>query len=121
MLDNILNFIGQVSISTKSLAVSTTELSGIAKDSVSNVEQQQKQINLIFIAMNEMTSTVKEVANSATSATSVSLEGKVTVETSRKVVGEGSNTIKSLTKEIEKSSEVISSLEKESINIGGVF
>jgi methyl-accepting chemotaxis protein len=111
----------QVSGSTLQLAAAAEEMSMITHATNDGVKKQQTETEMVATAMNEMTTTVQEVArhateasNSAQSADKEAASGKIVVE--KTVVA-----INSLAAEIETSSDLIQELESNSSNIGTVL
>lgn len=96
------------------MAVSNTK-------SQQGLQNQQAETDMVASAMNQMTTTVQEIARYASesshtieAANAVSDEGYVVVKQSMSVINE-------LATELQKAGEVIATLEKDSQHIGGVL
>ncbi|MDH5359117.1 MAG: methyl-accepting chemotaxis protein [Gammaproteobacteria bacterium] len=103
-LDSSSNFISE-------LSVKTTDAVG----------RQQSESDQVVAAMNQMTSTVMEVARNANSAASSAREADTEASKGQAVVNESIASIESLAHEVELGAQAINELAKESTNIGSVL
>jgi len=113
--------VSKVISSTTSLSGAASELSAITAQSSEGVSRQQMETEQVATAMNEMASTVQEVANhaeqaakAANDANDQSLHGNAVVQDSVIAIG-------TLADEITNASTVIGQLEKDSQDIGSVL
>lgn len=103
------------------LASAAEEMSGVARHSAENIQQQRAETDQVATAMNEMNATVQEVAGSASNASNAARD---TDEQSRKgstVVREASQRITTLAGEIDRSSESVQRVSQDSEAITSVL
>ncbi|WP_455212648.1 methyl-accepting chemotaxis protein [Kaarinaea lacus] len=103
------------------LSQSAENLSRITNDTNIGVQQQQHETDQVATAMNEMSSTVQEVAQNASLAADSAQDANNKSEEGRGVVSNTMQTINNLANEIEEASRVIQNLKQESENIGTVI
>ncbi|MCJ8302326.1 methyl-accepting chemotaxis protein [Shewanella sp.] len=107
-------------LSTVKLASSAEENSVVSTQTQRNVVEQQQQTQLIATAINELTATVREVAQSAAAAEIASREADVAAVKGQSVVGESICMIETLSQEMEQVTESMKLLGRHSDEIGGV-
>ncbi|MDH5518221.1 MAG: methyl-accepting chemotaxis protein [Gammaproteobacteria bacterium] len=107
--------------SSNQLSAASNRVSEITQQTATVIVQQRAETDQIAAAMNQMTATVLEVANNASSAADAaqhaqdeSLEGKQTVENTIE-------SINSLATEVIQANDVIKQLQVDSENIGSVL
>jgi methyl-accepting chemotaxis protein len=103
------------------LSQSAERLTRITNDTNIGVQQQQHETDQVATAMNEMSSTVQEVAQNASLAADSAQDANNKSEEGRGVVSNTMQTINNLANEIEEASRVIQNLKQESENIGTVI
>ncbi|MCG6969626.1 MAG: methyl-accepting chemotaxis protein [Gammaproteobacteria bacterium] len=103
------------------LSQSAENLARITNETNVGVQQQQHETDQVATAMNEMSSTVQEVAQNASLAADSAQEANTKSEQGRGVVSNTMETINGLANEIEEASRVIENLKQESENIGTVI
>jgi methyl-accepting chemotaxis protein len=91
------------------------------RETVSNVNQQRSETEMVATAVNEMSSTTQEVARNAAHAAQVTQEVKDKVTEGREEALATQNIIKQLSEEVQEASEVIKSLVGETNSIGNVL
>ena len=113
--------LGRVQESAQELASEAGNTAATAQQATSGVKRQQTETDLLATAMEEMTATVKEVAenmmqasDSAEETDAVATEGKKSVQTAIESSEE-------LAREVERAVDVIHKLEQDSVNIGSVL
>ena len=121
MAANLRNMIGQISGATTQLAAAAEETSTITDETSRGVRAQQAEIDSIASAMNEMTSTVQEVARNAADASGAAQTADSEAKSGALVATEAIGGIESLVAEVDSAAKVIRNLEKESENIGSVL
>jgi methyl-accepting chemotaxis protein len=121
MAANLRNMIGQISGATTQLAAAAEETSTITDETSRGVQAQQTEIDSIASAMNEMTSTVQEVARNAADASTAAQTADSEAKHGALVATEAIGGIDSLVNEVNSAAQVIRNLEKESENIGSVL
>ncbi|MFT6261268.1 MAG: methyl-accepting chemotaxis protein [Bermanella sp.] len=106
---------------SKNLITSSSNLESMATEGKEIVDKQHNETQQVATAINEMTATVKEIANNAEDAaesvTAVNKEAKDVMAIMKK----SSDEIKSLATNIHTASDVINKLEDESQSIGAVL
>jgi methyl-accepting chemotaxis protein len=121
MAANLRNMIGQISGATTQLAAAAEETSTITDETSRGVQAQQTEIDSIASAMNEMTSTVQEVARNAADASTAAQTADSEAKHGALVATEAIGGIDALVNEVNSAAQVIRNLEKESENIGSVL
>ncbi|MCW9032359.1 MAG: methyl-accepting chemotaxis protein [Gammaproteobacteria bacterium] len=120
-ISKIQNIIQEVKASTSQLSAAAEEMSMITSETRQGVQRQQTETSLVATAMNEMSSTVHEVANSAESAASAASQADNQTEQGKQIVSSTMSSISSLAAEVDKASAVINQLEKDSESIGSIL
>ena len=115
------NLIREVTASTSQLSSAAEEMSMITSETRTGVQRQQSETALVATAINEMTSTVQEVANNAESAASGASQADSQTEQGKQIVSSTMSSISALAAEVEKAAEVINQLEEDSVSIGSVL
>lgn len=95
-------------------------MSYITQETRDGVKKQQSETELVATAMNEMTTTVLEVAQSATKASNFAKNADTEAEKGLIIVNDTITNIVELANEIQKAVDVVSEVEKDSENIGTV-
>lgn len=113
--------IREVTSSTSQLSAAAEEMSMITDETRVGVQRQQSETALVATAVNEMSSTVHEVANSAGTAASAASEADSQSEQGKQVVSSTVASIRTLASEVETAANVIGQLEKDSESIGSVL
>ncbi len=113
--------IREVTASTSQLSAAAEEMSMITGETRTGVQRQQSETALVATAINEMSSTVHEVANNAETAASGANQADNQTEQGKQIVSSTVASIRSLATEVETASNVISQLEKDSEGIGSVL
>jgi len=121
MAANLRNMIGQISGSTTQLAAAAEQTSAITDETSRGVRDQQAEIDSIAAAMNEMTSTVQEVARNAAEASSAADAANSESRNGALVATEAIGGIDALQSQVDSAAQVIRDLEKESEHIGSVL
>jgi methyl-accepting chemotaxis protein len=121
MRNNLYKMVVEMTDSSTQLAAASTELAAVSEETNRNIHAQQAEVEQAATAINEMTTTIHEVAQNA-SNTSVAADSanKATVE-GQQVVKQTVQSISELASDIENASGVIHELELHSENIGGVL
>lgn len=107
--------------STTNLAASAEEMSVITNETNKDVIKQQAEIDMVATAMNEMTTTVQEVARLANEASGAAREAESETQVGKGVVQQAVESIDSLALEIENATGVIHKLESDNEKIGSVL
>ncbi len=119
-MEKLHGIIRDVSDSTSQVATAADEMSSISMESNEGVNKQQAQTEQVAAAMNEMASTVAEVAQNAEAAAAAAQNASEEARNGSVVVENAMSAINSLANEVEGAEKVIKQLEADSENIGGV-
>ncbi|WP_146154852.1 HAMP domain-containing methyl-accepting chemotaxis protein [Photobacterium kishitanii] len=120
MKDNLLNLIEEIRVLVIQLNSSVDEVSSVAQQSSTGMQEQQNQVILIATAMEQMRVTVAEVAHNTEKSSSSASDINNNV---KQGISDLSLTISEIEKasiEINRAEGIVSLLEKESININVV-
>lgn len=121
MQNNLRGVVSHMNDSSSQLAAASEELAVVTQDTNQALQQQTTEIQLVATAMNEMTATVQEVANNATSTSSASNQASAESAEGSQIVQHTINSIRQLSSDVENAADVILKLEKDSENIGAVL
>jgi methyl-accepting chemotaxis protein len=113
--------IREVTSSTSQLSAAAEEMSMITGETRNGVQRQQSETALVATAINEMSSTVHEVAQNAEVAASGANQADNQVEKGKQIVSLTVASIRKLASEVETAGTVIGQLEKDSESIGSVL
>ena len=119
--EKVRTMVSQVYGSTTQLASAAEEMSLIMEGTNRGTREQQEETALVVTAMNEMTSTVQEVARHAADAATLANNADQASAEGKQVVINTVHAIENLSSEIHRAVNVISQLEKDSENIGTVL
>ena len=120
-ISKIQDLIRQVTASTSQLSAAAEEMSMITGETRTGVQRQQSETSLVATAINEMSSTVHEVASNAEIAASAANQADTEAEQGKQVVNTTISSINTLASEVEKAASVINQLEEDSDSIGSVL
>lgn len=121
MTTSLRKLISGITGSVIQIASAAEELSAVTKHTSTGVNSQRIETDHVATAMNEMTSTVQEVARSAEEASEATLIADQQAREGDNVVGEAIEQIERLALEIGSSSEAVIHLKEQSDKIGGVL
>ncbi len=121
MISSFRTLVSQVHKSTEKVLLSSKQNTQLSDNTLETISQQNIEIEQVATAMNEMSSTVHDVAQNAENTASAtnhadneSIKGKIIVEKSIE-------SIQSLSRELKTSSETINQLQKHALKIGSVL
>ncbi|MBI1425035.1 MAG: HAMP domain-containing protein [Gammaproteobacteria bacterium] len=114
MRANLHDMVGKVFGSASGLSAAAEEMTLINKETSNGVSQQEAKINEVAVAMNEMTATVKEVAQNAMGAAEAAQSADDSAKAGSRVVTDTIKVIQSLANEVGRASDVINSLAEQS-------
>jgi len=106
---------------TSQLRTQSVNFASIAQDTDRTLQQQRIQTEQVATAMNEMASTVQEVARHASSAAEAVKVADSEAKSGRGSVSDTTSAIKSLAQEVDNAASVIQNLKSESESIGAVL
>jgi aerotaxis receptor len=107
--------------SAESIAAIAEETATDIEATVKGMSEQQHESDQVATAINEMLSTVQEVAGNAAQAASATQEANTEADHGRQVVTRAIDSINQLADEVQKAADVIERLETDSNNIGSVL
>lgn len=120
-ITKIQSVIREVTASTSQLSAAAEEMSMITGETRVGVQRQQSETGLVATAINEMSSTVHEVATNAQTAASAASQADAQAEQGKQIVSSTMSSISTLAAEVETAATVINQLEKDSDSIGSVL
>lgn len=120
-ITRIHEMVSHVSSSTSKLSESSESMSTISESTLKGVSLQQSETEQAATAMNEMTSTVQEVARNASEASLAASQADEETHQGNKVVGDVLSAIRELADEVSNSAQTIEVLNNDSENIGSVL
>ena len=113
--------LGRVTEASTQVELSMEEMLESVAKTRDNVENQRTETEMVATAMEEMTSTVHEVAQHASDTAKAAAEADQGVKTGQHVLTQTVQAIHSLASSMQQSGEVITQLEAESENIRSVL
>ncbi|MDA3877793.1 MAG: methyl-accepting chemotaxis protein [Halothiobacillus sp.] len=103
------------------LAAAAEETSAVSSQTDSGVRQQQLEIEMVATAMNEMSSTVQEIARNAADASGAASAANSAASSGQTIVNRSVATINQLARNVDDVAVAITKLEGESRDIGKVL
>ena len=120
-VERIHSTVVQLGSATDRLSSSATQLSAVTDRTSANLISQQSETDQVATAMDQMSATVREVADNAAGASGAAEEANQATEEGKRVVGDTIDAIDGLAGEVAGAAEVIHQLEADSENIGTVL
>lgn len=102
---------------TNELSFAAAHLSGVTESTNENISKQQLETDMVATAMNEMSTTVEEVARNASDAATAAEQANNSANKGESIAEESKESIDALVGDINKASDVIAQLEKDSSEI----
>lgn len=121
MIDTLKTLVDQIAGSTGQLASAAEEMSAISEQTNQGVNRQTRETEQVATAMNEMTSTVHEVARSAGNAAEAAREADGKSQEGTRVVDAVVAAIRDLDDAVRRGSDAMVELESNSDKIGVVL
>ncbi len=121
MVEKTNSLVSQVINAAGQVVTGADEGAATSQATRDGVSRQNSEIEQVATAMNEMSATVHEVANNASSAAQATRDADKQANTGQAVVNEAIQSINILSEEMNRASDVIRQLEAESENIGSVL
>ena len=118
---NLREMIDQINQLTDKLGDSSDNMYNITDETRIGIEKQRTDVEMVATAMNEMTSTVQEVARHASLAAEAADNADKESRKGKNVVQNTITSINQLASDIEKSTDVITEVQKNSENIGTIL
>ena len=112
--------VGRIADDSQKMSAQSSKLDKSVEQSNSLVNTMHQQMDLVATAINEMSSTVQEVATNANATASAANEAQNGADEGRRLVHQTADAISVLASEINHSSGVIKQLEKDSDGINSI-
>jgi len=120
MLAQMQSLVGHISGATTQLAAAAEEMSSISSHSSQTINSQRAEVEQVAAAMNEMVSTVQEVAGSAERADQEARATHDEADTGNRVVVDAARATRDLVEQVRKVAAQVAVVEKDSESIGSV-
>ncbi|MET3999991.1 methyl-accepting chemotaxis protein [Marinobacterium sp. MBR-109] len=120
MLAQMQSLVGHISGATTQLAAAAEEMSSISSHSSQTINSQRAEVEQVAAAMNEMVSTVQEVAGSAERADQEARATHDEADSGNRVVVDASRATSDLVDQVRKVAAQIAVVEQDSESIGSV-
>ncbi len=120
-LQTLQGIMQSVSHSANDINDVSSQLKDASAKADNSMSTQQRDVEMVATAMNEMTATVQEVARNASNAADAVRNTDSQAEDGKQVVSETIRVIDSLAAEIQSSAQVIKSLETDCESVGSVL
>lgn len=120
-LDQLQAIVADVSRSSTQLNKTAAGMLGVVSEAEKGMLKQHGEVMNVVTAMNEMSTTVQEIAHNAARAAEAAEQADEEALQSKQVVSLTKKTIGALAEEVEKATQVIHQLEIESDNIGTIL
>lgn len=121
MQQRLLEMISQINSTTTQLSTAAEEVSTVTAQTSANIQQQQSETDQLATAMNEMSVTVREVAESVGNTSTAANDANDEAEKGHRVMEQAVQEIGQLAVQIERASEVMTQVERDSANINTVL
>ncbi len=118
---NLRDMISIISNASNELAFASEELAIVTEQNAKGIAQQETETELVAVAMNEMTATVRDVADNASKAAEGATEADNKARSGQKVVEQTIEAINALTESVNDSSNKLSGVELEVVNISSIL
>ncbi|MGR5145073.1 methyl-accepting chemotaxis protein [Photobacterium alginatilyticum] len=118
---NLRNIVTTISGASDELASASEELAVVTEQSTQGIQNQQTETDLVATAMNEMATTVHDVADNAAKAAEAANQADSDAGVGAQVVAQTISTINTLADRVNESSEKLGEVEQESMNIGKIL
>lgn len=121
MQNSLRQMIGQVSAYAEQVAAAATELSQINEHTRVGIEQQNAEINSSVVAMNEMTTSLEDVARNTVQSADAAESADKETQHGQLVVTSTVRELDNLAQEVTRSAEIIHLLKQDSDRIGSIL
>lgn len=121
MLESFQKSLAEVKVATNQTAVAAEQLKSITSITRADMDETHHQTEQVAAAINQMTISVDNVANSSNTAVEITQAADTESEASKEVVGKAIESINQLAKDVQRGANVIQELETSAGNIGNVL
>ncbi len=121
MIAQMRDLINQINTSSKHLSTSAKELNSVSGTAQENISFQNQEVQQVAAAMNEMASTVIDVAKSAEMADLAAQDTLVKAQEGNSIVAKAVSATNELIEEVRSVADKIGAVETDSNNIGSII
>jgi len=121
MIEKTNALVSQVISSSNQVVVSSNQSGELSDETLNDVYKENQELELVATAMNQMSTTVHEVANHAASTAEATRSADTEANNGRAVVNQTIREINELSSDMQNASSVIQQLDKDSDSIGSVL
>ncbi len=121
MTHNLLDMINQIAAASEQLTKSTHEVTTITSQTASNILIQNSELEHVVVAMNEMSSSIQEVATSAQETSLSTNQVKEHALAGRNTVNQANNSVHTLADNFEGIKTTVGKLESEAGNVDAIL
>ena len=121
MIAQMRELINQINTSSKHLSTSAKELNSVSGTAQENISFQNQEVQQVAAAMNEMASTVIDVAKSAEMADLAAQDTLVKAQEGNNIVAKAVSATNELIEEVRSVADKIGAVETDSNNIGSII
>ena len=121
MISQMRELINQINNSSKHLSTSAKELNSVSGTAQENISFQNQEVQQVAAAMNEMASTVIDVAKSAEMADLAAQDTLVKAQEGNSIVAKAVSATNELIEEVRSVADKIGAVETDSNNIGSII
>ncbi|MCU7919113.1 MAG: methyl-accepting chemotaxis protein [Candidatus Thiodiazotropha sp. (ex Epidulcina cf. delphinae)] len=121
MHKRLLNLISQINATTTQLSTAAEEVSVVTTQTSTNIQQQQFETEQIATAMNEMSTTIRDVTENISNTASAAGNANAETQEGGKVVQKAVQGVQRLAERLENAADVIVQVEQNSENITTVL
>lgn len=121
MMTQMRGLIDQINVSSKQLSTAASELNQVSAGAQHSISHQNQEVQQVAAAMNEMASTVVDVAKSAELADSAAQDTLMKAQEGNKIVSGAVNAMNSLISDVRSVADKITAVENDSTNIGTII
>lgn len=119
--NNLKEIIGSISLASTSLGAASNQLNTITSSTAEGAQEQLQMTDQVAVAMNEMTATVQEVAQNASTAAELATEANTEANTGIQVITGTIDIINKLEGEMSNTATQLNGLAQEADDVGGIL
>ena len=121
MRSKLVEMLSGISSAATQLSTSAEELATITTQTSTGIRNQQRETEQVATAMNEMTSTVVDVAHSASTAAEGAREANMAAQSGRQIVNDTISAVEQVACNVEHNANVVRKVNEDSEKIGVVL
>lgn len=119
--DNLKQMISTISHASAELASASEELAVVTEQTSKGISQQESETEMVAAAMNEMATTVRDVADNAAKASEAANQADTEATSGARVIQHTIGAIHSLSNSVNDSSDRLGEVQQEVLNIGNIL